>query len=298
MPTFAVADAILGASTIRQIRSASHKDGLQARKAMNSGGAAVSQVSGILGEEITSLTSGDCGVLAALNTSTFCSAGLWISGSTITVPLKNRSDGALFSSGTSHPAIAGTKALIIPTGWSAQQDAEEGATCDFEIHWVSDTGAAKAATGSTGNALGSQSFSVEYSLAEAYINGTEVDGVQGIRINPGITLVKSRAKGLPFHIHCSIQSVMPTIEITTDDANAVIALLGSFSEMTSANVYFRKRDDGGLYVDDATAEHLRFTFAAGLYFNSSLDVQNADNGTSTITLHGKTLTANAAVAIP
>lgn len=296
--TFAAADAILGATTIRQIRSASHKDGLQARKAMNSGGAAVSQVSGYLGEEITSLTSGDCGVLAGLNTSTFCSAGLWISGSTITVPLKARSDGALFASGSSHPAIAGTKALIIPTGWSVQQDAEEGATCDFEIHWVSASGSAKAATGSTGNALGSQDFSVEYSLGEAYINGTEVTGIQGIRVNPGIQLVKSRAKGLPFPVHCSIQQVMPTIELTVDDADEVIALVGAFTAMTSANVYFRKRADAGSHVADATTEHLRFTFAGGLYFNSSTDVQNADNGSATITLHGKTLTANTAVAIP
>ena len=295
--TFAVADAILGSSTIRQIRSSSHKDGLQARKSMYSGGAAIAQISGNRGEEITSVTSGDCGALAGLNTSTFCSAGLWVSGSSVTIPYKGRSDGAQFASGSSHSAIAGTKALIIPTGWSVQQDSDE-ATCDFEVHWVSATGAAKAATGSTGNALASQDFSVEYGMGEAYINGSEIVGVQGIRVNPGITLVKKWSKGLLFPTQVCIQSRMPTIELTVDDIDEVVALVGSFSEMTSANVYFRKRAAGSSYVADATPEHLRFTFAAGLYFNSSVDVQNMDNGSATITLHGKSLTANNAVAIP
>lgn len=298
MATFAAADAILDATTIRQVTQSSHRSGNTARKSRISGGVAVSQVSGLLAEEITTFSSADVGVLAGLNTSTFCSAGLWISSGTITIPYKSRTNGGAFASGSAHSAIGGTTAMIIPTSWEASQDADAGASCSVEVHWVSSNGSGNAATGTTGNALASQSFSAEYALGECYINGTQVDGVQSVRVNPGITLVKSRAHGLVWPIKCSIQEVTPTIEITTDDIDAVVALVGEFNAMTSANIYFRKRSDSGLYVADATTEHLRFTFAAGLYFNDSTDVQDLGNGTATVTLHGKTLTANNAVAIP
>lgn len=67
--------------------------------------------------------------------------------------------------------------------------------------------------------------------------------------------------------------------------------------MTSANVYFRKRSDSGLYVADITAEHIKITFAAGLKTVESLEASDNGNGTTTITLKGKAFTASAASAI-
>lgn len=296
--TFVCADAILDATTIRQITSSSHSGGNTARKSRISGGAAVSQVSGLMAEEVTTLASADMAALVALNTNTFCSAGLYIAAGTITLPYKSRTDGGQFVSSTNFSAIGGTKALIIPTGFEASQDEDAGASCTFEVHWISATGAAKAATGSTGNSLAAQAFNAEYALGPCLINGTAVPGVQSFRVNPGITLVKSRADGLVYPVKCSIQEITPTIEITTDNIEEVIALVGSFNALTSANCYMRKRADAGVHTASATTEHVRFTFAAGLYFNDSVDVSDLGNGTSKITLHGKTLTASAAVALP
>jgi hypothetical protein len=66
--------------------------------------------------------------------------------------------------------------------------------------------------------------------------------------------------------------------------------------MTSANIYLRRRADSGVY--SSSSDNIRFTFAAGLTDTNSVSVSNQDDGSATITLHGKTLTANAAVAIP
>jgi len=68
--------------------------------------------------------------------------------------------------------------------------------------------------------------------------------------------------------------------------------------MTSANCYMKKRADSGIFTADATTEHVRFTLAAGLADTNNITVSGNDDGSATITLHGKVLTASAAVAIP
>jgi hypothetical protein len=263
---------------------------------MTSGGATISQISGLTAEEVTTVISNDVGVLAALGTNTFCSVGLYLSSSTITVPFKSRTIGGLFASGSNHSALTGAAAMIIPTQFEATQDADAGATCTFEIHWISSNGTTAGATGSTGNALAAQAFSEEFALGPVYFNTTLIAGVQGFRVNPGITLVKSASAGLYRPTMISIQTVMPTIEITTNDIDTTVATLNAFTAMTSANAYLRKRADAGVY--SASTDNVRFTFAGGLRFDDSVDVSDTGNGTGTITLHGKALTSSSAVDIP
>lgn len=295
MAKFVAADAVLGSSTVRGITNSSHRSGIEIFKAMTSGGATVSHVSGKKAEEVTTLTTIDLGTVVALNTNTFCSAGLYVTGGTITVPYKSRSTGGTFASGSNHCALSGSDALIIPTSFEASQDGD-AATCQFEVHWISSDGLTAEAAGSTGNALASQSFGTAFALGPAFINGTEIVGVQSVRITPGITLVKTSDKGLVWPTHISIQTVMPTMEIVTNDIDAVVATANIFTAMTSANLYLRKRVDASIY--SATTDNIRFTFAAGLTDTNAIEVSDNNNGTSTITLHGKTMTASAAVAIP
>lgn len=296
MATFTAADIILGATTVRSVTSVTHSSGSQARKSMTSGGATISQISGLLAEEVSTFVSNDIGILSALGTNTFVSVGLYLSASTITIPFKSRTTGGLFASGSNHSALSGAAAMIIPTQIEATQDADAGATMTCEIHWLSADGTTAGATGSTGNALASQAFSEEFALGPVYINASEVTGIQNWRVSPGITLVKSSEKGLTRATKISIQTVMPTIEITTDNIDALVATLNAFTAMTSANVYLRKRADAGVY--SASTDNVRYTFAGGLRFSEGVDVSDTGNGTGTITLHGKALTSSSAVAIP
>jgi hypothetical protein len=66
--------------------------------------------------------------------------------------------------------------------------------------------------------------------------------------------------------------------------------------MTSANFYMRRRADSGIY--SASSDNIRFTMAAGLTDTNNISVSENNDGSATITLHGKVLTASAAVALP
>ena len=295
---FVCADALFGATNIRQVTQSSHSTNHEHRKAMISGGAAVSQVSGKSAGEITQLTSADMAAIVALNTSTFCSVGLSLLASTITVPYKIRSAGALFASGLNHTAITGANALIVPTSFEVTQDADF-ATAQMDIHWLSADGVTKGCDDATGQALAAQAFNAEYTLGPCYINASLIAGVQGFRVTPGIEVVKPPlGSGSVFPLFASIKTVQPTMQLTVNDFDAIASTVGDWTAMTSANFYLKKRADSGVFTAAATAEHIRFTFAAGLTDTDNVSVSNNDDGSATITLHGKVLTAAAAVAIP
>lgn len=296
---FTGGDLILGAATIRQVTQTDTKSGQEIRKATTSGGAVISQVSGKSAEEITSFTSGDIAGLVALNTNTFCSIGVPLLASTITVPYKLRANGAVFAaSATSHPWITGANALVVPTSFEASQDGDH-ATCNADIHWISADGTASGFDDAVSQTLAAQSFNAEYTMGPCYINATLVAGAQSFRVNPGIEVVKPpKGSGSLRPTWASIKIGTPTMELTVNDFDAFAATIGNFTAMTSANFYMKKRADAGTFTSNITAEHVRFTFAAGLADTNSVSVTNNDDGSATIMLHGKVLTASAAVAIP
>ncbi len=293
---FTLADVVLGATTIRQITNADHRTNQEHRKAMTSGGNAISQISGKMAGEVTSITTGDLAAVVALNTSAFCSAGLAVLGSTITVPLKVRANAGSFVTGSNFVAISGSNVFAVPTQFEATQDGD-AATCQMDFHWLSSDGFTKGADDATGQALAGQSFNAEFALGPVYINATLIDGVQSVRINPGIEVTKPPlGSGSVWPKYAMIKTIQPTIEITVNDFDAIAATVGDWTAMTSANIYLRRRADSGVY--SSSSDNIRFTFAAGLTDTNSVSVSNQDDGSATITLHGKTLTANAAVAIP
>lgn len=295
---FTGADIILGATTIRQVTQTDTKSGQEHRKATNSGGAVVVQVSGKSSDEVTSFTSADLAGLLALNSSTFCSVGHCVLAGTITVPYKLRANCGVFASGSSHPWITGSNALIVPTSFEVSEDADF-ATCSSDIHWLSSDGMVSGFADATGNALGTQSFNAEFANGPCYINGSLIAGVQGFKVNPGIEVVKPPlGSGSIRPTFASIKMGTPTMELTVNDFDAIAATIGAFTAMTSANFYAKKRSDSGVFVASATAAHIRFTLAAGLADTSNISVSNNDDGSATIVLHGKVLTASAAVALP
>lgn len=295
---FVCADAVFGATNIRQVTTANHATNQEHRKAMNSGGAAVTQISGKAAGEISQIVSGDLAALVALNTSTFCSAGLSLLASTITIPFKIRSAGALFTSGANSVWLTGANALIIPTSFEASQDGDF-ALANMDVHWLSADGVTKGCDDAVGQTLAAQAFNAEYTLGPCYINGTAIAGAQSFTVTPGIEVIKPPlGSGSVFPLFASIKNVMPTMQLTVNDFDSIASTVGDWTVMTSANFYMKKRADAGLFTAGATAEHIRFTFAGGLTDTDSISVSNNDDGSATITLHGKTLTAATAVALP
>ena len=295
---FVCADALFGATNIRQVTTANHATNQEIRKAMNSGGNAVVQVSGKASGEISQIVSGDIAALVALNTSTFCGAGLTVLSSTITIPYKIRSAGGSFVSGSNNVHLTGANALIMPTSFEASQDGDF-AMANMAVHWLSADGVTKGCDDATSQAIAAQAFNAEYTLGPCYINGTLIAGAQSFRVTPGIEVVKPPlGSGSVFPVFASIKAAMPTMQLTVNDWDAIAGTVGDFTAMSSANFYMKKRADSGVFTAGATAEHVRFTFAAGLADTDSISVSNNDDGSATITLHGKVLTAAASVALP
>jgi hypothetical protein len=296
MSIFTLADFIFGASTIRQVTNTDHRTNQEHRKAMVSGGAVVSQVSGKAAGEVTSITSGDLAALLALNSAAFINSGAYVSAGTITVELKQRSAGGTFVSGSNNYCLTGATGLLVPTGIECTQDADF-ATAQCDLHWLSSDGVTKGCDDGSSQALTAQTFNAEFALGPAYINGTLLAGVQGIRVTPGIEVTKPPlGSGAVWPTMASIKTVMPTIEITVNRFATIASTIGDWTAMTSANVYLRRRADSGVY--SASADNIRFTFAAGLTDTNNLSVSNNDDGSATITLHGKVLTSSTSVSIP
>ncbi len=295
---FICADALFNATNIRQVTAVTHQSNQKHRKSMMSGGAAVSQISAQEQIQVSQITSADLAAIVALNTSTFCSAGLSLLASTITIPKKIRAAGALFVSGSNNVHVTGANALIVPTQFEATQDGDF-ATAQMDIHWLTTDGGTAGAQDAVSQAIAAQAFSAEYTLGPCYINGTLLAGVQGFVVTPGIEVVKPPlGAGSVSPLWASIKTVQPTMQVTVNDFDAIAGTIGIATAMTSANFYMKKRADSGIFVAGATAEHIRFTFAAGLTDTDSVSVNNNDDGSATITLHGKVLTAAAAVALP
>ena len=294
---YVTTDVVIGGAAIKQVVSTSTRTGAVVRNAKYSGGAVIQQMYGVKLEQVSTIVSTDVGSLVALNTSTFVSAGLPLLSSTITVPFKNRANGATFQSGTNHSQITGSNALLIPTSIEAQQDSEQGATATVEVHWISADGVTSAYTGSAGVAIAAEAINVEFALGPADINGTDIASVTGIRVNPGLTLVKTSQAGGIMPVEVSIQMIEPTIDLTVHDIDEVIALTDAFTALSSFECYLRKRSDGGVYVADITAEHIKFSFADGIIQADTIESPETGNGSTTIRLYGETLTASAASAI-
>ena len=292
-----LADAILGAATVKQITQSDFSSNQEIRKAMVSGGNTVSQVSGKGEADVTTFTSGDLATLLALGTNTFCSAGLSELASTIIFPKKFRAAGASFAAlAASHANITGSNALIVPTAIEASQDGDF-ATIACECHWLSADGFADACSDTASYTLIAPTFNAEFALGPVTINASAIPGVQSIRITPGIEVVKSPfGEGSVFPVFASIKNIVPTMEITVNDFDAVAGTIGNFTAMTAAVVYLRRRADAGEYTGSNT--DISLTFAAGLADTNNISASANDDGSGTITLHGKTLTASVAATSP
>ncbi len=295
---FTVTDAILGSGNVlKQVRNSSHRSGATLRAARTSGAATISELYGVKLEEVTSLTTGDVGGLLALNSGNIITSGLGVATGTVVVPYKNRANQGVFEGTSAHSQLAGANAFVIPTSIEATQDSEEGASASCEVHWLSTNGTAVAVTGSAGNTLASEAFAVEYDLGPADINGTDITSVTGVTVTPGLTVVKKGQYGRARPVIASIKMTDPTIDITVHDIDEVATLTGGFTTLTSFECYFVKRDDGGEQVADATAEHVKISFAAGIAHAETIETSDSSDGSVTVRLTGKALAVSTASAI-
>ena len=106
-------DVSLGTPVIKQISNLTHKTGGSVVPGFAGGNVRASALFQGDSPHSTSLSSSDLATILGLNTSTFISAGLCISGATTSVPFRLRADCAEFSAGSTHQALQSSNTLAI-----------------------------------------------------------------------------------------------------------------------------------------------------------------------------------------
>lgn len=104
-----------------------------------------------------------------------------------------------------------------------------------------------------------------FTLGPVSINGVDLDGVQGVRLDTGLQEVALGGSGQVWPTFLGIMSRQPLITITTLDVSVLstYGLSGTAQSATDSKIYLRKIAEGGARVADATAQHLSFTIDEG-----------------------------------
>lgn len=103
--------------------------------------------------------------------------------------------------------------------------------------------------------------SVVFTLGKVDLNGTELAGVESVSIDFGVQeLVESKDSDV-YPTFASVQRIQPTITIRAAhvDLTSLLTEDGTNYAATQVTIYARKRAEGGTYVADATAEHIKLT---------------------------------------
>jgi hypothetical protein len=295
MSAHAVYDAVLGTgNALQQVESSSFQANIQPIAGTASGAPDPSDyfigASAPMARFATTDVAGALGFLSA-------TAGLFVSNGTITIPWNQRTNGGTFAGSTSHARLNGTYALIVPVSCSASQD-DPMIRLTIDVHFISSDGFTAPVTISTGQSLAAQSFNAIHTFGGVYYGGSQIVESVGWTVNFGIEVEKSSADGGNFPTRVYITNRRPTIDIEFEDLDSVAAVDVLAEAMSSAAVYARKRSAGGIFVADATEQHIKFSFANGITSTESIDANGTSRARAAIRLHGEALTVSAASAIP
>lgn len=294
-----VYDAILGGLTLRQVMRTAYSPNGNILAGRQSGALDPSQFYGGPAEPVASFDSADvAGVLAGLSVT----AGLAVAAGTITIPFNERSNGGTFAAGSSHETISGANGLIVPNSFSANQD-DPAAMATLECHFRSTDGLTNPVSVNANQALAAQAFNAQFAMGPVGIelgsegSSSQLTGVSGVTINPGLTVIKEKYDGAIFPTRLFISQRDPSIDLTFVDLAGLVRFRSIYQALVSIVVYFRKRTDGGTFVADNVTEHIGFSFGTGITQVQQVGANGNATGSHTVRIYGKTLTASAATAI-
>ena len=291
-------DVSFNSTVLKNVRSTGYNDSAQIIMDRASGSPDPSAIYMGNSEPIINLQTTDITTLIGLNSATFVSAGVCISGSSTTVPVAKRADCASLASGGSHVTFVGNDVIVIPTQFEARQDSEEGATATVEVRFRSSDGITAPITMSKTATLSAASYAVPFGLGKAFVDDTEVSNLVGIVVNPGITLMLQRHGGGIFPRKHFIELREPSIDLIVEDAEVAHSFINRYGTGNVAvRSFFRKKKDGSVFEADDAEAHIRFAFAAALSKMETLEAAQSGNGSTTLRCYGKALVATGSVAI-
>lgn len=208
-------------------------------------------------------------------------AGFPITASSL-IQWQARDNGGTFVGSGANVAVSLTKGWVGISSISASQDgpAELGLT----VWPLYDGTNAPLVPAASQNLTSTPTFTSKFYLGPVTLNGTALNAVTGVSINPGIDYRTNRGSGDVYARVGSIYTRMPTISVTLADAGAAATVGNMFNASASGTVacYFSKGASGGSRVADATASHCKVSAAASVVNPESMSVSNNEDGSVTL----------------
>lgn len=291
MGAFGLADATLGALTLKQCSDAQFNGNVQVLAGRGSGNVAADAHFVTNSTPIATFTSLDVAGVLAANSAAFASAGLSVASGTITLPFSSRISGGSYAGTGAHTTITAANGLIIPT--SLNIPGTGPASINLEVHYQSTDGITLPFTVATNANRTNGAFNAQHRLHPASINGSAVAGLSNVTVNFGLTVEEnSDLDGFIYPTAHYILETNPTIDLTFRDKSAWETLGPLFTAQTAAVINLRKMAPGGTVVAAGTGEHITLTFADGIISAEQIGGQGTARGESTIRLTGEALTVS------
>lgn len=103
--------------------------------------------------------------------------------------------------------------------------------------------------------------SAMWTLGPWKLGANEIPGIERVSIDPGIEIVAEAGDSDIYPTFIAIRRIQPRITIAARhvDVTSFLTEDGLYSAAASVVGYARKRSEGGTFVADGTAEHIKFT---------------------------------------
>lgn len=292
----AVYDAFLGAgNNIRQVVRSSFAPNGNVIPAYQSGAVNPSEFYGGNARQEFNFESTDlAGILGALS----LTSGLFLSSDAITLPYNRRANGGTFEGASSHFALSATDGFAFVQSISGSQD-NPGVSANVSFLPQSSDGFTNPISTAKNTTLTAAAFNTAYDFGPVYFGGVQVPQAVGWTVDPGMTIRARAFDGSLFPTRHYVVRVLPSITVVfeeLDDVNDVFSDL--FAAMTTAAVYARQLVDGATHLSDATAGHVKLSFATGITNVEQIAVDEGSSAQVALRLYGKTLSSSVASAIP
>lgn len=225
---YSVFPAIIGGVQFQQLGSADLRSGTSKSEPIPGGLTTRQAVINAFADPMSTVRTAD--LQTAMQTIDLRSGKSW-SGPSSYIHFQHRVDGGEFSAPDNavHHYLTSIKGYCHFTEITANQDDANGVTAGIDIWHLSTDGHSAPVTWAVDQQLNQAPlFKSLYYLADVWVgdwnvtaNASILNGVQSVRITPGIQYVPKRAGGDPFAVVGSVVRVMPEIRINTVDFESV-----------------------------------------------------------------------------
>lgn len=268
---------------IGQVISNSYTSNVELFKGFYSGGVLPQHISVMGADPINALETGD---LLSLLSNVPIDSGIYFEDTSAIIPFQEGAQGSTFDADAAS-TLSMVNFFLNVLGIDADQDGD--AIGQFDVVPLWDGTTEFPVTESMDETLAAQAFIGAYTLGPAKIGTMDLPGLIRTSVKPNLTRVLKRYKGQTYFTQLRVSRIEPTITFTFEDKAKLGTIKALFASMNGCTQYFRKRVDGSTLVAEGTAQHIAITLGGGITVTDSINASGNDNGTFSLTAHGKTI---------